>query len=95
MSESPAEYGVIGHPVSHSRSPFIHAFFAQQTGQDMVYRLHDVSPENLHIFVMDFWRRGGRGLNVTVPHKISASGMGARDERTRHAGRRREYPDHG
>ncbi|HEY1900031.1 MAG TPA: shikimate dehydrogenase [Steroidobacteraceae bacterium] len=75
MNESPAEYGVIGHPVAHSRSPFIHGIFARQTGQNMVYRPHDVCPEDLHTFVMDFWRRGGRGLNVTVPHKINASGM--------------------
>jgi shikimate dehydrogenase len=75
LNESPAEYGVVGHPVAHSRSPFIHGLFAQRTGQNMVYRLHDVPPENLHTFVMDFWRRGGRGLNVTVPHKIAASGV--------------------
>jgi shikimate dehydrogenase len=72
VSESPAEYGVIGQPVTHSRSPFIHALFAKQTGQDMVYRLHEVAAENLHSYVMDFWRRGGRGLNVTVPHKVAA-----------------------
>jgi shikimate dehydrogenase len=87
LSESPAEYGVIGHPVSHSRSPFIHGLFAQQTGQNMIYRLHDVSPADLPIFVMDFWRRGGRGLNVTVPHKIGASGMvRAMSERATRAG---------
>ena len=87
MSELPAEYGVIGHPVSHSRSPFIHGLFAQQTGQNMIYRLHDVSAADLPVFVMDFWRRGGRGLNVTVPHKIGASGMvRAMSERATRAG---------
>jgi shikimate dehydrogenase len=87
LSESPDEYGVIGHPVSHSRSPFIHGIFAKQTGQNMVYRLHDVSPEELPTFVMDFWRRGGKGLNVTVPHKIGASGMArALSERATRAG---------
>ncbi len=87
MNTSPAEYGVVGHPVSHSRSPFIHGIFARSTAQHMIYRLHDVHPENLHAFVMDFWRRGGKGLNVTVPHKISASGMvRALSERAQRAG---------
>jgi shikimate dehydrogenase len=75
MQEPPAEYGVVGHPVAHSRSPFIHGMFARQTGQNMLYRLHDVHPERLHAFVIEFWKRGGKGLNVTVPHKISASGL--------------------
>jgi shikimate dehydrogenase len=75
LNEPPAEYGVIGHPVAHSRSPFIHGMFARITGQNMVYRLHDVHPDDLHAFIMDFWRRGGKGLNVTVPHKVSAGGM--------------------
>jgi shikimate dehydrogenase len=87
VNDSPAEYGVVGHPVSHSRSPFIHGIFAQCTGQNMRYRLHDVHPDNLQAFLMDFWRRGGRGLNVTVPHKISASGMvRAMSERAQRAG---------
>jgi shikimate dehydrogenase len=87
LSELPAEYGVIGHPVAHSRSPFIHGLFAQQTRQNMIYRLHDVSPEDLAAFVMAFWRRGGKGLNVTVPHKIGASGMvRAMSERATRAG---------
>jgi shikimate dehydrogenase len=87
LNETPAEYGVIGHPVTHSRSPFIHGMFARQTGQNMVYRLHDVPPENLHAYVMDFWRRGGRGLNVTVPHKVPACTMvRALSERATRAG---------
>lgn len=87
MNESPAEYGVIGHPVAHSRSPFIHGIFARQTGQNMAYRLHDVPPEDLQTYVMDFWRRGGKGLNVTVPHKVAACGMvRAMSERATRAG---------
>jgi shikimate dehydrogenase len=61
--------------------------FARQTAQNMVYRLHDVPPENLHPYVMDFWRRGGKGLNVTVPHKVAAGTMvRAMSERATRAG---------
>ena len=52
-----------------------------------MYRPYDVHPEQLATFVMDFWRRGGRGLNVTVPHKISVTGMvRAMSERAQRAG---------
>ncbi len=73
MTPSPDQYGVIGHPVSHSLSPFIHGLFARQTGQDLVYRLHDVAPALFRSHVLEFFARGGRGLNVTVPHKIAAA----------------------
>jgi shikimate dehydrogenase len=75
MTDSPDQYGVIGHPVAHSWSPFIHGMFAKQTGQPLVYRLHDVPPERFRDYVLDFFASGGRGLNVTVPHKVAAAAL--------------------
>jgi shikimate dehydrogenase len=66
------QYGVVGHPVSHSLSPFIHGMFARETGQAMTYRLFDVRPAELEVHVRDFFAQGGRGLNITLPHKIAA-----------------------
>lgn len=66
------QYGVVGHPVSHSWSPFIHGLFSRETGQSMTYRLYDFLPEQFHERVRDFFKEGGRGLNITLPHKIAA-----------------------
>jgi shikimate dehydrogenase len=68
----PDRYAVIGHPVAHSRSPFIHERFAKQTGQRMAYTTLDAPPERLAIIVREFFALGGKGLNVTVPHKQAA-----------------------
>jgi shikimate dehydrogenase len=65
-------YGVVGHPVGHSWSPFIHGLFARDTGQAMSYRLYDFTPEEFAARVREFFALGGRGLNITVPHKIAA-----------------------
>ena len=62
-------YGVIGYPVSHSRSPVIHRLFAIQTKQNLQYELLQVKPEKLEGTISQFRRTGGKGLNVTVPHK--------------------------
>jgi shikimate dehydrogenase len=63
----------MGHPVSHSWSPFIHGLFARQTGENISYRLFDVAPENFRSRVLEFFAQGGRGLNITVPHKLAAA----------------------
>src|ERR1043165_960829 len=70
---TPDQYGVVGHPINHSWSPFIHGLFAKQTEQSLVYRLYDITPEDFRIQVLEFFTRGGRGLNVTVPHKEAAA----------------------
>ena len=80
-------YGVVGHPVSHSWSPFIHGLFARNTGQAMTYRLYDFTPEEFEPRVRDFFTLGGRGLNVTVPHKIAAVQIASQlTTRATHAG---------
>jgi shikimate dehydrogenase len=80
-------YGVVGHPVGHSWSPFIHGLFARDTGQTLSYRLFDFTPEELEPRVRDFFTLGGRGLNITVPHKIAAVAIAAQlTTRATHAG---------
>ena len=70
MSEGGTDrYGVMGYPVSHSRSPVIHRLFAQQTNQDIQYELLQVAPDKLETAINQFGRTGGKGLNITVPHK--------------------------
>jgi shikimate dehydrogenase len=80
-------YGVVGHPVGHSWSPFIHGLFARDTGQAMSYRLYDFTPEEFAARVREFFTQGGRGLNITVPHKIAAVEIAsALTTRAAHAG---------
>ena len=80
-------YGVVGHPVSHSWSPFIHGLFARDTGQALSYRLYDFTPQEFEPRVRDFFTLGGRGLNVTVPHKIAAVRIASQlTTRATHAG---------
>jgi shikimate dehydrogenase len=59
----------MGYPVSHSRSPVIHRLFALQTNQELQYELLQVAPDKLETAVRQFQRTGGKGLNITVPHK--------------------------
>ena len=49
---APDQYGVVGHPISHSWSPFIHGLFAKQTDQFINYRLYDIAPENFRAQVL-------------------------------------------
>jgi len=71
-TSAPDRYGLVGHPVEHSRSPLIHTVFARQTGQRLTYELIDASPEAFETAVRGFGAAGGKGLNVTVPHKEAA-----------------------
>jgi shikimate dehydrogenase len=68
----PQRYAVFGHPVGHSRSPWIHARFAELTGQALYYEARDVPPGQFAAALADFLAAGGKGLNVTVPHKLDA-----------------------
>lgn len=65
----PDRYAVIGHPISHSKSPVIHQQFAAQTGQNLSYVAIDIPPDALTTELPAFFAGGGKGMNVTLPYK--------------------------
>ncbi|CAE6821731.1 shikimate dehydrogenase [Paraburkholderia nemoris] len=72
VSDSRDRYAVIGNPVGHSKSPFIHGRFAAQTGEPIEYG-HLLAPVDAFApHVRAFIEAGGRGMNVTVPFKLDA-----------------------
>ena len=76
MASGPDRYLVVGNPIAHSRSPEIHAAFAAQTGQHILYerRLIETDPPEAFAAAMRhfFQDEGGRGANVTLPFKEAA-----------------------
>ncbi|HJP38139.1 MAG: shikimate dehydrogenase [Gammaproteobacteria bacterium] len=68
-------YGVIGHPIAHSKSPVIHQQFASQTMQELSYEAIDIAPDNLAKKLNTLIDSGVKGLNVTVPHKNAIANL--------------------
>lgn len=71
-------YAVAGNPVEHSRSPLIHALFAEQTGQAVDYGRLLCPLDDFKAHIQAFAASGAKGCNVTVPFKFEAFELAAR-----------------
>ncbi|QBQ96662.1 shikimate dehydrogenase [Paraburkholderia pallida] len=81
MSAEPIQrdrYAVVGNPVAHSKSPYIHAQFAAETGEPVDYERLLAPLDGFVEHVQTFRAAGGRGLNVTVPFKLEAHALANR-----------------
>ena len=61
-------YFVIGHPLGHSMSPFIHSRLFALSGRPAAYEARDIPPEQLSAALREMLPQV-QGLNVTIPHK--------------------------
>lgn len=69
MSKDHIKAGVIGHPITHSKSPLIHGYWISKQGLLGSYDAIDISPAQLETGVRKLITQGYRGFNVTLPHK--------------------------
>lgn len=76
--KQPRLYGVVGNPVSHSLSPWIHRAFAAQTQKRIVYAAYQPPLDAFEACAQNFFNNGGSGLNVTVPFKPDALALANR-----------------
>jgi shikimate 5-dehydrogenase len=70
-----ALYGVVGHPVAHSRSPEMQNAAFARLGVDAAYVALPVAPERIDEALRGAHALGFQGLNVTVPHKPRAASL--------------------
>ena len=64
---------VMGNPIEHSRSPWIHARFAALIGHNLHYDKRLVPLDGFMQAIAAFRAEGGLGCNITVPFKFEAA----------------------
>lgn len=73
----PERYAVFGNPIAHSKSPIIHAMFAEQADKNIIYEKTLIEEGSFAKEVASFFDSGGKGLNITVPFKEEAFALSA------------------
>ena len=87
MTDQIDHYAVFGNPIKHSKSPQIHALFAAQTDQSLLYTAELADIGQFDQAVKSFIKDNGKGLNITVPFKEDAWQLADRhSERAKRAG---------
>ncbi|HET9823342.1 MAG TPA: shikimate dehydrogenase [Burkholderiaceae bacterium] len=71
-------YAVIGHPIAHSKSPQIHAAFAEACGHAIRYERVEAPLDGFAATVRRLVAEGWRGANVTLPFKVEAAALADR-----------------
>jgi shikimate dehydrogenase len=69
MTKLNKKFAVLGHPISHSLSPKIHQYFANQFAINLDYQKIDVEGMNFKKTLIDLKQEGYEGLNITLPSK--------------------------
>ena len=67
--------GVIGHPISHSKSPRLHGHWLKRYGIDGHYIPMNVAPDDLARTIELLPQLGFAGINVTLPHKEAVTAL--------------------
>lgn len=62
-------YAIIGNPIEHSRSPKIHRLFGEQLQHVLAYEKIEATEKTFQEKVEEFFTKGGKGINITVPFK--------------------------
>ena len=78
QAPAPARYAVVGNPVAHSHSPFIHGEFARRLGQAVAYGRLLCPLDGFAATLAAFAADGASGCNVTMPFKFEAFSLVAR-----------------
>src|SRR5208337_5442645 len=61
--------GIIGYPLSHTLSPFMHNAGFKKFGLRWEYKVFETKPENVKKFINKIREQAIKGINVTIPHK--------------------------
>lgn len=65
-------FAVFGNPIAHSKSPRIHALFAEQTGINHLYGTVLAPHSEFEAYLHSFFAKGAQGANITTPFKERA-----------------------
>ena len=63
---------VLGNPISHSKSPRMHNYWLKQRNINGYYIPIKVEVEDFERTIRSLMNMGFSGVNVTIPHKVSA-----------------------